>query len=671
MFIQKQFIYILIRSVLSSLSVLFSLSISPNLIASAVVPDGSTVTHTSQNSNGLIEIQIAPSKHDRTSYNRYSQFDVNDAGITLNNRETAARTIVNEVVGGNISHINGQIEILGTRAHLVIANTNGVSINGAKFINTADTIISTGVVSQVVRQLGPGVAQANTLLETAVGQITIGEQGLSGAMSSLDLIANKIQINGPVINNNAGRRAQVRIFAGTSKAELDSSLSPANPSRSAAIVATGAEVNESILISMNENGILDAGSIYIGVTAKGAGVRLDGQLIARSGDLTLDVDGNLTSKANIQAAGAINITAADDVSFVADMAKTQTEVSAGVGVNISSGGKFTNIGVQITGSAFAGLSTEGINIQAADGLDISSLDSEHLGILFASKGDLNLTSSADINNFNGRILGNSNVTIETKGNFNNRVSFNDFEGRGVFHRIETEGSRRWFTLFLKKDKKVEMWADYGQLDIPGEIPVVVADGNLNITAGKAINNIGGDFLSNAGQLNLNAQSIRNEAIATGQLNYYSRCHIGCDRWGSSNIKLNGGNIKAAKEITINADGEFYDLGGVVLGLGDTTVNSPKITIEAITVPSVFSRTKGLVGFFDFGLARIFRQDQGGSLVSNMGNLILNSDNPVRLIGAELGSGQTEIIPGGTVVVRERVNESPVVGESIGFLGGGQ
>jgi filamentous hemagglutinin family protein len=52
--------------------------------------------------------------------------------------------ILNEVSSINPTSLNGYTEIAGQKADMVIANPNGISINGAGFINTSSITLTTG-----------------------------------------------------------------------------------------------------------------------------------------------------------------------------------------------------------------------------------------------------------------------------------------------------------------------------------------------------------------------------------------------------------------------------------------------------------------------------------------------------------------------------------------------
>lgn len=182
---------------LISLRALIVLAVTISAICHAqVVVDGQTNTSVTTDTAGHIVVDIAPIIADRVSYNSYSDFNVSAAGLDFDNRIVGARTIVNEVTGSNPSFIQGDVEVLGQRAHIILANTNGITVDGGHFINTGGLVLSTGNVSFINRQVGPGTFQINTVVETGQGVIRIEGAGLSGTMDRLDLLAREFKISG-------------------------------------------------------------------------------------------------------------------------------------------------------------------------------------------------------------------------------------------------------------------------------------------------------------------------------------------------------------------------------------------------------------------------------------------------------------------------------------------
>ncbi|MFV8663939.1 filamentous hemagglutinin N-terminal domain-containing protein, partial [Ralstonia pseudosolanacearum] len=144
----------------------------------------------------------------------------------LNNPTVRARTIVNQVTSTDPSLIQGNIAVLGPRANVIIANPNGITVDGGSFTNTGNVALTTGQVSFNDFTTGAGQLQRNVVLNTGSGSINIGPGGLAGAMLNLELIAKQVRVAGAVQNSFTDANSKVRIVAGDSRAEIDTSVSP-------------------------------------------------------------------------------------------------------------------------------------------------------------------------------------------------------------------------------------------------------------------------------------------------------------------------------------------------------------------------------------------------------------------------------------------------------------
>ena len=113
--------------------------------------------------NGIPVVNIAATNGAGVSINEYSELSIDPAGLILNNGYTISRTelagwidrnpnlaygpaqiIVNQVTGAGITNMNGFLEVAGGRADVVIANENGIRVNGGGFINTDRAVLTTG-----------------------------------------------------------------------------------------------------------------------------------------------------------------------------------------------------------------------------------------------------------------------------------------------------------------------------------------------------------------------------------------------------------------------------------------------------------------------------------------------------------------------------------------------
>ncbi|HCR3992445.1 TPA: filamentous hemagglutinin N-terminal domain-containing protein [Morganella morganii] len=88
-------------------------------------------------------INIAPANTQGVSYNAYDKFNVGKHGVVFNNRESGAGIIINEVLSTEKSQLRGNMHVDGQKAHLIIANPNGIACNGCS-VSGADQLTLTG-----------------------------------------------------------------------------------------------------------------------------------------------------------------------------------------------------------------------------------------------------------------------------------------------------------------------------------------------------------------------------------------------------------------------------------------------------------------------------------------------------------------------------------------------
>jgi len=256
-----------------------------------VVADGGTSTTVQTAGNGHVTVNIAPVVSDGISHNTYTQFDVLAPGVDLNNLTVNARTILNEVTSANPSLIQGQLRVLGPRAHVILSNPNGITVDGGSFVNTGGLVLSTGQVSFVTRPVTPLTSQKNIVLTTSQGQVTIQGAGLTGLFTHLDLIAKQIRIDGPVTNQHPSANAEIALISGSSITEFDSSVFPTNTASPWMFASANGGTGTVALVDITALGQLTSGRIKVAVTDQGAGVRFAGSMVATLGDFSLNASG--------------------------------------------------------------------------------------------------------------------------------------------------------------------------------------------------------------------------------------------------------------------------------------------------------------------------------------------------------------------------------------------
>lgn len=106
--------------------------------------DSSATVKPNETNHNQAEILIAPKNSKGISYNKYDAFQVNDAGVILNNKKVGAELIINEVVDGATSLLSGNIAVAGNAAHVIIANPNGIECQSCSFSNTLSETLVTG-----------------------------------------------------------------------------------------------------------------------------------------------------------------------------------------------------------------------------------------------------------------------------------------------------------------------------------------------------------------------------------------------------------------------------------------------------------------------------------------------------------------------------------------------
>ena len=280
------------RGVAGWVTGLSQFALAAHCLAAGVVPDGGTATTAVTGANGRITVGVAGAVGG-VSTNTYREFNVPRAGVDLDNAAARARTILNQVTGTNPSLLEGQLSVLGPRANVVIANPNGISVNGMVVRNMGNLALTTGQVTFNDFTVN-GQLQRNLVLNTRQGAIDIGPGGLSGTLLNLELIAKQLRIAGKVENLYADANARVRAVVGDSHAEIDASVSPTdNLSPWIAYSAPSATPANGIALDITAAGSLMAGRIELMVTDQGAGVRHAGAAYATAGDFVVSGSGDL------------------------------------------------------------------------------------------------------------------------------------------------------------------------------------------------------------------------------------------------------------------------------------------------------------------------------------------------------------------------------------------
>ena len=133
-----------------------------NIIYTTSYTDNGTITCNDEDEIEVID--IARPDANGLSNNSYTDFNILNSGIVLNNSDSAgtsqlagdisantnynsgdaASLILAQITGNDISLLEGALEVFGAEAGVIIANPSGITCNGCSFINASRVDLVTG-----------------------------------------------------------------------------------------------------------------------------------------------------------------------------------------------------------------------------------------------------------------------------------------------------------------------------------------------------------------------------------------------------------------------------------------------------------------------------------------------------------------------------------------------
>ena len=277
----------------------------PMALANPVVPDqGKLGPKIEEARNGMTVVNINTPNDKGLSHNQYNAFNVDEKGLILNNANRpvntelagyimgnpnlvgpTANTILNEVIGTSSTSMNGALEVAGDKAHVIVANPNGISVNNGTFINASSATLTTG---------NPMINNGSvTGYNVQKGAITVGEKGLNASKTArTDMLAEAVKLNGKVWAQDA------QVVTGKNDISVDATGKVTNAHKTGESSQVGLDV--AAIGGMYVN------SMYLVGTNDGFGVNNQGILSAQN-KLTIDSTGKLQNTGTIAATDA-NIT---------------------------------------------------------------------------------------------------------------------------------------------------------------------------------------------------------------------------------------------------------------------------------------------------------------------------------------------------------------------------
>ena len=277
----------------------------PMALANPVVPDqGKLGPKIEEARNGMTVVNINTPNDKGLSHNQYNTFNVDEKGLILNNANRpvntelagyimgnpnlvgpTANTILNEVTGTSSTSMNGALEVAGNKAHVIVANPNGISVNNGTFINASSATLTTGNP-----MINNGIVTGYNVQK---GAITVGEKGLNASKTArTDMLAEAVKLNGKVWAQDA------QVVTGKNDISVDATGKVTNTHKTGESSQVGLDVAAI--------GGMYANSMYLVGTNEGFGVNNQGVLSAQN-KLTIDSTGKLQNTGTIAATDA-NVT---------------------------------------------------------------------------------------------------------------------------------------------------------------------------------------------------------------------------------------------------------------------------------------------------------------------------------------------------------------------------
>ncbi|CAD6514522.1 filamentous hemagglutinin N-terminal domain-containing protein [Paraburkholderia sabiae] len=651
--------------------------------SAGIATDGSTATSVLTSASGHQVVNIAPTVGG-VSHNTYTSFSVSKAGADLNNVGVNAKTIVNEVTSTNPSLIQGAINILGPRANVILANPNGVTVDGGSFQNAGHVVLTTGQVSFNDIALAPGIVQRNVVLTTNGGAITIGPGGLSGTLVNLDLVSKQLAVNGPVTNDFTTSVGGVRATIGSSTTTWDTSFSPSDNSHDWLSSTTNPHASAAgFAIDITSAGGLTGGRVQLVVTDQGAGVRSLGKLYGSAGDVIVGTNGDITttgasirsehdisvttsgnvSMQNTQAAAANNATINAGTIALSDSSAGPSTLSATVGsVKLTATGDITNTGsaIQAGGVTADGTSAGGDVVLTSGGTITNGSTPANLGVIFSANGATTLNAKGNIVNDNARMLSNGAVTLAAEGDVDNVIDHTTGVNAGSPVAYSHQGGSFLFLTHTSSGFDV----DYGTVSQPTQLAYIASTGGAVSITGTNVTNSGGIIQSSNGPITITARdTFTNAAVFAGQASYSRGCWIFCHASASSTVTPYGGTIQSGKDLSITAGSVARNIGGNVFALGDIKVSAPITYAQGVTGYSAINQDRGFKAFFGSTWAQIIAMDVGGDFVAN-GSVSFTGSAVID--GGSVSGGKGASAAGGMTTVRPPMRTPVQIGQHLGL-----
>ena len=549
--------------------------------------------------NGVQIVNIVNPNSSGMSHNKFKEYNVNPSGLILNNSTNVtntqlagyisfnpnlssnAKVILNEVTGTNKSLLKGYTEVAGNKADVIVANPNGIAVNGGGFINTNKATLTTGSVSYL-----NGLVNG---FDISKGQILIEGDGFNvNNIDKVELYSKALEVNAKFYANN------LKVATGENSVTLDGKVTSKNK------VDSGVSIDSSLL------GGIYANTISLVSSDKGVGVNLPPEVSAQD-SLTLSASGDITLS-KIEANNTIEISSTDgNINSNSTLSADTLNLKAKETLTNNSSMEGNNVSIE------AKTLENKNNVYAKNDVDIKTENLNNSGLIQADD-DINITTTNLTNKIDSTIYAknDSNIIAEQLSNDGLFVSENlninakNINNKGAFYTtkdmsVKTENLTN--LEMIRSNSKIDLLVSNELInDVNG---VIYADGNVNISANEQkdkINTvINKGLIQSETDINITVKKLENTATAPTYKNTTTSSSQTVSRGGSNDydivntttvtqsidIPSDPALILAGGDISIDVDtlNNFYSLiasdGNIVLNANQAN-NVGKILVSTTT-----------------------------------------------------------------------------------------
>ncbi len=635
-------------------------------IFAEIVPDPASIgARATKTASGIDQLDITAPNKNGTSYNSLKELQVSEQGLILNNNKDivvntktagyvtrnrnldnsiAASLIITEVTGKNKTNINGTVEVAGKRADLVMANRNGIYVNGGNFLNTDRVTLTTGSLEM---KNGDLVA-----INVTQGQIGIGGKGIDALnLTDLELLGKTIDVSGVI---KASKETRLLVSAGGQTYEYKTKE-----------VKSKGESYKGIAIDGKAVGSMYAGKIDIISNDKGAGVNTKGDLVSVD-DIVLTANGDITTA---------KVDSGKDLKYETTQ-KVKMNGKTTVAKKVKVKAKETEINAKvITGYLEKALGKKSLSIEsektkitskieAYGKVEIKSDYTQNNGEISANE-KINIVGNK-LNNNNGEIRSQEKIAINTKetSNVKGYILSDGLTKEDV--KKEEEKNQKGTENTKNKEKGIEITGDLDNREgvIRGrEISLGNLTGNNkgkidSIGAltfnGKTIVNKGGLISGNIQELNVD-RLINDEGklLSTEKINGTAKeiSNKNGEILGTQTVKLIGDKLN-------NLSGLIKSNGKIALGMKETSNVKGYILSDGLTKEDVKKEEEKN----QKGTENTKNKEKGIEITGDLdnregvirgreislGNLTGNNKGKIDSIGALTFNGKTIVNKGGLI-----------------------